>query len=186
MPEISLFFDREDERSLVEFLLARGAWLVGDMQSSPQCVEIRDLDAYIAARANQRLFFVMFDAYSECPFDLYLIPGGYYEGKYSIRQRVGGPTIDLLTSVQYHKDGDEWVSGGGVSYYPTYENTVTGEMEKPPEALVKQYKQILSHLKKNCKLIKGQSGRKYLIGPHTYQRLKEGTLRLWVKGLEVD
>ena len=183
MPEVSLFLDREDERSLVQFIFAQGGRLVSDLQSSLEYEAIREWDAFASVRNEQRLFFVLFDLYDESPLRLRMVMGGHDAGKYYVMQRVGGPVINLLTSVQYRKDDVDWVSGGGLSYYPTYENTITGEMEQAPDALVKQYNSIVSHLKKMSKSITGQSGRKYLIGPHTYQLIEDGEMKLGVQGL---
>lgn len=186
MPEVSIFFDGEDEQRLVTFILSLGARLVPDSRYERDSYEyITDWSAYEAVR-KERMFFILFNCYDECPLQMHLIDGGYYAGRYAIRQRTGGPTIDLLTCVQYIKDGKHWVSGGGYSYFKTYKNTITGEYEQTPETLVKRYKEILKELKRGATTIQGNSGRKYVIGPHTYQQLKDGKLHLGVKGLSID
>jgi hypothetical protein len=185
MPEISMFLDRDDEHSLIQFILTQGGRLVGDLQPSPDYKSIADCDTFSTVRSTGRLFFVLFDSFEESPLRLKRINDGCNSGKYYVMQRVGGPVINLLVSALYRKDNLDWVSGGGLSYYSTYENTITGEMEKPPEALVEQFKFIVSYLKERSKSIVGQSGRKYLIGPHTYQSILEGKLKLGVEGLIV-
>ena len=128
MPEVSIFFDREDERRLVTRILSLGARFVPDLNyDAPQYSDIRDLASYTIARRDARHFFVLFDCYDECPFEMCVISGGYYGGKFAIRQRVGGPAIDIAGCVQYVKEGVAWISGGSYGYFTTYRNTVTGE-----------------------------------------------------------
>jgi hypothetical protein len=186
MPEKSIFIDGVDERVVVSFMLDQGARLVASHQPRSKYSEISTWESYAAARQEERLFFVLFDCYERCPLVTHRIDGGYYEGTYSIEQRVGGPTIDLLISVQYEKEGRKLLSDGSLSYYPTYKDTRTGEMEDPPDLLIMQYKAITKELKKAGKVIRGKSGRPYIIGAHTYHALKSGSLHLGVAGLNID
>ena len=159
--------------------------MVADRQSSPDYRTIESLDEYLRLRPEQGLFFILFDSYHECPLQLTLVKKGYYAGQYFVGQRVGGPTIVFLASNERQKNGAWRISDGSLTYFPTYENTITGEMERTPEALAQQYKRIIKEAKKGSKTIKGESGRKYVIGSHTYQAIREGTLTLGVEGLDV-
>lgn len=185
MPELNTFLDLADELSLVQFILEEGGRLVGSRHPSPQYQMIRDMESYMRVRTDERLFYVLFDVYDECPLDLRRINGGYYEGKYAIMPRNSGPMIDFLTSVEYQKGGSNWVSGGGISYYPTYWNTMTNSNEKPPAALVAIYKSRVMYVKQSSTVVKGKFGT-YFIGAHTYRRIKEGDLRVAEPGLDVE
>jgi hypothetical protein len=186
MPELSLLLNSNDECSLITLLFEKGARLVADLRyDSPEYFPIRDWSKYSKARANARLFFVLFDSYEECPLKMELIRGGCFEGKYAIMQRTGGPTIDFLASVQYRKDDCDRISDGMIGYHRTYRNTITTEMEEVPKELVTIYRDVAKVLKTNYKTIKSHGSRTYLIGPHAYQLVKNGTLKLGVEGLEL-
>jgi hypothetical protein len=141
---------------------------------------------YAKARANAGLFFILFDVYDESPLRMFRIESGNYNGRYAVMQRTGGPTIDFLASVEYRKDDCEQISDGMIGYHPTYRSTITHEIEEVSKELIKLYRHIAKELKRDHKTIKGHGGRVYLIGPHTYQRIKNGTLRLGVEGLKFD
>ena len=169
--------------------------MVASGQKSGNYEPIKTWNSYQAARTgggqkwaleNEKLFFVLFDSYRECPLELHVIEGGYYSGTYSVTQRVGGPTIDLFVANIHRTDNTQVISHGFVSYYATYRNTINGEMERTPQVLLDQYKAIVKHLKKGAVTIKGYTDRKYVIGPHTYPRIKSGELVMGVKGLELS
>lgn len=186
MPQVSMFLDSEDERSLITLLFEKGARIVADLRyDGPAYHQIHDWSGYDKARGKSGLFFVLFDAYERCPLRMFRIEGGHYDGKYSVMQRTGGPTIDLLSSVQYRKDDIDFISDGMLGYHRTYRNTLTDDIEEVPDELVTLFNLVSKEIKKNCAVVKAQGGRTYLIGPHTYQRTKDGRLTLGVDGLAV-
>jgi hypothetical protein len=137
MPELSLFLDSDDERSLIMMLFARGAHLVADLRYECQeYFQIRDWSMYAKARANAGLFFILFDVYDESPLRMFRIESGNYNGRYAVMQRTGGPTIDFLASVEYRKDDCEQISDGMIGYHPTYRSTITHEIEEVSKELI--------------------------------------------------
>jgi hypothetical protein len=84
MPEISLFLDRDDELRLVTLILSQGERFVADLQSSPDYQILSDLDEFMSARKNDRLFFILFGSYVESPLKLTYIREGHFAGKYSV------------------------------------------------------------------------------------------------------
>lgn len=186
MPEISFVFDPEDERRLISTILQKGARLVADRQPLPIPEEISDFDAFVVKRRTDRLFFCVHDYYQQWPLSLKRINRGFYEGTFSVEQRIGGPAIDVLLSANYEKDGKRFVSDGSIGTYPSYENPNSGAMELPPATLTTFYRALIKQIKVDCAVIKGNSGRKWLIGPNTLRRLKTEELHFQIVGLPID
>src|SRR5581483_9472413 len=101
MPETTIIFDRDDEERLISAVLREGGRLIANRHPSQNYAEITEWDAYAGARSGERLFFLLNDAYARWPLSLTRCEGGYYAGTYSVKQRWGGPTIDLLLCVEY-------------------------------------------------------------------------------------
>ena len=184
MPDMTIIRDREDELLLVSRIFNEQGKIIPDLHYvTPHYQEIRCLNEYSNARSEAGQFFSVFDLYAQVPFELGKVDGGYYDGQYFVYPRIGGPTIDLLTSVEYEKEDTHWISDGGLSHYPSYRNTLTNEMTPAPEELKAIYKRLVKEIRRESKLIQGDSGRKYYIGPHTYERILRGELKLGVQGL---
>lgn len=95
------------------------------------------------------------------------------ETKYYIVQRNGGPTIDLFQTGLVEVEGKPALGSGSISYYPTFWNTLTEENQKPPKALAKFYRHIVSRIKANStKLVRGE--RVYCIGPGAQKLVEQG------------
>ena len=182
MPQTDFFLECDDAERVVQYIFSRGGRLVPDFNDQATPTVIHDVVTF-KQFGEQRLFFIQFDAYTRCPLELHRIEGGYYEGKYSVTQRWGGPTIDLYLPPPGVKDGVRWLRDGGISYYATYRNTVSGCDERVPEELRRIYRDIVKEIKAGARPVEGKH-RKYWIGPAAYRSLRAGS-KLNVAGLHV-
>jgi hypothetical protein len=180
MPQTDFFLDVADEERIVNFIFGLGGWIVPGFNDDDTPARICDWETYTRCKYG-KLCFILFDAYSECPLELFRVQDGHYKGKYAVRQRVGGPTIDLFSPGPYERDGTRWLPDGMIGYHNTYMNTVTQEMESVPTSLIDMYRTIVNEIKRDGYLVKGQS-RKYWLANQAYLSVKAGS-RLHVPGL---
>ena len=180
MPQTDFFLDDADEEHVVRYILSRAAYFVPNFNDRATPTRIRDWRSYVSHR-EEKLYFIVSDSYLRYPLALHRVEGGYYEGKYAVTQRVGGPSIDFYCARPYEKDGIRWLGVSSIARYVTYEDSLTNTMESPPPALIEFYRDIVRELKVGAHLIEGKN-RKYWIARQAYESAKT-TSKLHVAGL---
>jgi hypothetical protein len=184
MPETSLILDREDENHLISAIFREGGRLVRDIHPTSEYQEITTWDEFESARTEQRKFYLLHSSFQLRPLQLSCCNGGYYDGKFFVDQRYGGPTIDLALCTEYEKEDKTCISQGFIGYYPSYYLSKHEEI-KAPQALIALFKSLVSEIRGEGTVIRSSSGRKYLIGPHTASRIKAGRLHVGIHGLDI-
>lgn len=173
MPELTLYFSKKDEREFVRYVLEHGAWLVPDLDyRKPKYMVIRTEKTYQAFRRRSGLFFVLRDSYFQSPLEIGSVEK---RGKiiHYISQRNGGPTIEFLPSIEFRERAHKYISMGSIGHYPTYWNTISCSMEKPPEALRSFYKFLVKWIKRKSIRIK-PGVRTYWVGKHAVEAVRRG------------
>jgi hypothetical protein len=184
MTELGILLTSSEERSLVEFVLSKGAFLVPDIDySSGEYVAIRSLSDFLRYRAATRLFFIVHEDYLIAPLEMrQTVKGGNLV--YYVMQRNGGPTIDFLSTVEFTENSEAKVNPGYVAYHRTFWNPKIGENEKPPNSMVRLFGEIRSFIRNMATAAK-LGKRTYLIGEEMNAALKRGTKTLGIDGVSV-
>lgn len=184
MAELDILLTPTEERSLVEFVLGKGAFLVPDIDySSTEYVTVRSVDDYLRHRANTRLFFIIHEDYLTTPLEMrQAFKGGNLI--YYVMQRNGGPSIEFLSTVECIENSTTKVNPGFVAHHPTFWNPNTRQNEKPSAALIRLFGEIRSFLRSRAKAEK-LGKRSYLVGGEMMAALKNGTKTLGIDGVSV-
>jgi hypothetical protein len=149
MPEVGFFLARDDEIRLVRRMLDLGCTMAVDRQyPTPEYKTLKSLVEYLELRQKgERLFFLLSSAYGRSPLAMDRIDEGPNEGKYFIKQRDGGPTIDFFCPLPFEKDGTTYIPSGMLGYYPTFWNTLTNRNEKTPAELKRLFSALSRELR---------------------------------------
>lgn len=131
-------------------LLASSFEFVPDIFDTPQPRVYKTKEAIVDYAKQRPLWHLRHHSFSRYPLEIHRIDGGFYEGKYSVLQRSGGPTIDLSWSGVSEVGGKQFVGSGSISHYPTFWNPHTSENERAPEAQRDLYRKITKWIKAHC------------------------------------
>lgn len=176
MPEISLFMSEDDLKKIVEGLIESGCTLFPDAATNrPEAHEVNSLESFQQWREGKgvRFFFVVSSEWKVAPFEWGKIEkNGNVE--FYIRQRTGGPTIDIFAPFSFEDANSQVVLPHGfIAYHSTFWNPLKSRKERPPEALRNTYAGILRRLKIDSCELRGQH-RKYLIAKDAKAKLDAG------------
>jgi hypothetical protein len=180
MPEVDFYMNEQDERGLIESILSLSTWLVPLIRyHEAQYLVIRDIAAYEAARQQVGQFLVLHDDWITSPLQMCEFTW-QHDGKqyYFVRQRKGGPTLDLSLCTRYAKGDSQFLSSGELSYYPWYWNTQAEERQKPPDALKRAYTAIVKSIKENAQEMVSRGKQRYVISPGAARELFNGDIQL--------
>lgn len=171
MAEIKYRYSENEYLTFISYLLSNRFYLVsGVFKKTSDLITIRSYDEMLKywewlkcnpAPGSPSLY-LMHDDYVECPlFQDVVFNKAMGQDVYVVRQRYGGPTIDL-TYFPY-------VNSGTVSYYPYYYyDAVEYFRVRPPETLIQRYKDIAKYIRKTTTPIKYYN-RKIYCGPEYLQ-----------------
>jgi hypothetical protein len=184
MAELGILLTPTEERSIVEFVLSKGAFLVPDIDySSGEHATVRSLSDYLRYRAATRLFFIVHQDYLTAPLEMrQTVKGGNLV--YYVTQRNGGPSIDFLSTVEFTENSIAKVNPGFIAHHCTFWNPITGQNEKPPTSMIRLFGEIRSVIRSMAMSAK-LGKRSYLIGEEMSAALKSGTKTLGIDGVSV-
>jgi hypothetical protein len=184
MPQMSVFMSDSDIERAVSELLASGCTLVPDSPSEePKEVSIDSVNMFRLWRSdkNASLFFAVCPEWRSAPFEW-----GKFERNgrsfFFIRQKVGGPTLDLFAPPTHTApDGKKVIPHGFIGYHSTYWNPLTNQSEKPPLLLRDTYKQVTKSLCVGADRKTGMQ-RTYFVAKGAKQLIQSG----WILGPPCD
>lgn len=171
MAELNYRYSENEYLTFINYLLSNRFYLVsGVFRKTPDMIIIHSYKEMLRywewlkcnpAPGSPSLY-LMHDDYVECPlFQDVVFNKAMGQDVYVVRQRYGGPTIDL-TYFPY-------VNSGTVSYYPYYYfDDIDCAQVKAPETLIQRYKDIAKYIRKTTTPIKYYN-RKIYCGPEYLQ-----------------
>lgn len=180
MAEIKYRYSENEYLTFISYLLSNRFYLVsGVFKKTSDLITIRSYDEMFKywewlkcnpAPGSPSLY-LMHDDYVECPlFQDVVFNKAMGQDVYVVRERYGGPTIDL-TYFPY-------VNSGTVSYYPYYYyDAVEYFRVRPPETLLQLYKAITMYIRKTTVPIT-YCNRKVYCGTEYIQNIMEGSVKV--------
>jgi hypothetical protein len=139
----------------------------------------------LSVRNEASLFYLFSDSTCSSPFQT----GELKElEQYYIQQRYGGPYVMFLSHLPYEESGITMLPGGSIGYYPTYYNSVTGDLVRPSPEFKKLYRSIDAEIRRGaiCSkalCIDGRT-RDYWLTPNAQMAIRAGA-KPAVDGLEL-
>ena len=171
MPEFNFRLSNSEITDVFRYIFEQGTYMIPDMfYPSANGLLLRSPDEladYAKGNAPLKLN-ILRDDYIECPlFFRNIIKDN--QKVYYISDRYGGPTLLFLWF--------ELVNKGHCFYYPYYfYEEVDYYKHRPPEALVRLYKDIFSYIRKKSKIVKYYNRRIYC-GREYLEQVLDGTIR---------
>ena len=180
MAEIYFRCSENEFLAFTKHILSRGCYLVsGVFRVMPDLICIHNFDEMLQYWEWLKLnpspgspgLYILHQEYQECP--LFQDMGfNKYAGQqlYSIRQRYGGPSIDL----SYYT----LVGRGTLSHYPYYyyESEEHSKI-RPPEVMIQFYKDFYKYIRKTTKVIRYHNRRVYC-GLEYIRQVIDGTIKV--------
>ncbi|OUN02153.1 hypothetical protein [Alistipes onderdonkii] len=170
MPEFNFRLSDAEMDDVIDYIFAKGVYMApDDSYTTPDAKYIHSKEEYAEYEKDKITLkiFVMHDNYVECP----LMYGSFIKNGqklYYIQDREGGPHIQLLWFKR--------VNSGLWTYYPYYfYETVDYYKQRPPEALIRLYKEIVKYIQKKCVVIKYYGSRKYC-GKEYLNQIRDGLI----------
>jgi hypothetical protein len=174
MPQLDFFLVREDELRLIRLIFELGAELVvGGQHDSPKYKRLKGTIEYLEERQRGAcLFHVVSETYNQSPLAMGQVDDGPNRGRYFVRQRTGGPTIDFFSPAP--PGGDKvLLAPSMLGYYRTYLNTLTSQNENVPAELKRVFSKLAHELKRDA--VRVDTGRrKYWITPNANELRAKG------------
>jgi hypothetical protein len=170
---------------LVGWLLDQGCEFIPDLHyDSNSFQNIADLTAIQELAESVALFHVVRPDFIESP----ILPREVETTDkhfFYISPRVGGPTLQFYRGRQFEKEGNLHLSCTFLSFYPWYENSLTGAHEKPPQALRDLYAEFAKTVGKSRRKIKpGQ--RANWISPTAERLVRSGSILVGLEDLSIE
>jgi hypothetical protein len=174
MSQLDFYLDDSDVERAVDSLLSHDCYLVPDVAyDSPSVLEweLRKLDDFKSFRKSDeaKLFFALSNRVSSAPLELRPIVR-VDQTKYFIRQKTGGPTIDLYVPKIIEEHGARLLPSGFIGIHPLFWNTLTSTMEKPSADFKSIYLTACRDIKTKATRAR-VAKRTYWIGEHTKNQL---------------
>jgi hypothetical protein len=140
MPETSYLGFPSDEERLVRLAFQLGMEIVPNLRySSRELPVIGNWGDYELARLDTSLFFLFSTGTCVSPFRTERFAG---EEVFYIKQRYGGPYVMLLSYLPYDADGVTIVPASSIGYYPSFYNSLTGEVVRPSAGFKALFKSL--------------------------------------------
>jgi hypothetical protein len=175
MPQLDVYFGEEDLKRLIAMFFEMGSTVVPDLTSErPEYVEITNIESFNESRGSHSaaLYFVLNKNWNVAPLTF-----GDFEkdGKrmFFIRQRSGGPTLDIFAPYETKIDGVLTQPHGFVGIHKLFWNPSTHRNERVPENLLKTYKKVIASLKNESTKVE-RNQRSYFVTKHAKARMGEG------------
>lgn len=177
MAETDVFMSESDVDRVVSYLLRCGCILVPSaISNQPVAQNITSLRTFREFRANNRcsLFFAVSPAWTVVPFEwIKLEKNGAIQ--YAIRQKTGGPTLDILApNINEDSNSIAMIPCGSISFHTTFWNFRTSKTERPSMHLKAMYVKIVNLLKEESMRIRSTK-RNYVIAEGAILMLKNGS-----------
>lgn len=153
MARLEFYFNEDERKELINFILCSKTKIVPDiLYSTPKYKSITNLsefEYYIASGVSR--YFLFNNRYSY--EDLSFIDIDSNEGlKYKIKQRVGGPYIDLVLYFGYSSDSIIPYRMSIIDYYPKF-FSLEGHEYKASSELKDYFMSLTKFIKLRCKII---------------------------------
>ena len=156
MAELDFYFNKQEKRELINFLLENNCKFVPDNSEgglmrydSPNYKELSSMEEIEPFLEHNVMFFIIHNDYLIAPFEMEDFQKDGIN-KYYISQKYGGPSIDMCLYETAEKKQN--VPTGFVSIYPY--NIINGENIKASESLKSFYGKVVKYIKKRSKLFR--------------------------------
>ncbi len=147
MGETGFFMLQEEENELLQWLIDRGFVLVrAEKYESPAVEELNSVDE-IRSRSLNLHFFVVRHDLLKSPL-LVKRASATTSSFYYVEPKAGGPLLQLYLGQSSAVDGRRRISAGELSYYPRYDNSKTGRVEKLEGEVLKLYRECARFIRK--------------------------------------
>lgn len=167
MAEAEFFLTERNESVLIERMLADGVELIPDLlYEHQQFLRIDSVTGFREARRQTRKFFALYPQLVESPLELQFVEHREQGARYFIKQRHGGPAIDIGCAARVERGDQLFCSASTLGLYPSYWSTRDKRQHKPPAELVKKYRVWVDFLKRDAVRIAFPGARRsYWVSP---------------------
>ncbi len=185
MAEIEFFADGTEIIEGVAWLNSQRCALVPDLHyDSNEITRLNDPSRVNETAASSPHFFVIREDLLESPLSLRHVTA---EDKhfFYIDPRTGGPSLQFYWGRSFTREGREHASASWLSYYPWYEDSVTGERKKICQGLVEIYTGFGKMIRSRSRRI--QPGkRQFWITPSMEKSVRAGLILAGFESLTAD
>lgn len=174
MAQIDFFLCEEERLDLIKFAFQQRYRIVPDKHyGSGEYKVAETLEDYSSFAKDSALLFLLHDSYTVYPLVMDFIEkeGGR---RYYIKQRYGGPTIDVYSPVFGERE-NRTIGSGFIGIYPFYYAEAGGKLTPDP-ALKVQYEQWKTVVRKMGVRIK-MGSRSYYVGRRSIEKVRRGELK---------
>lgn len=185
MPENEVFATQEEIIEFVRWLLDRGCEFIPDLH-------------YDTPRFDRHTHLSTIESLSESVAQFYVIRSDFIQSPLEVREvtttdkhffyvspRAGGPKLLFHWGRNFEQNGRKHLSATDVGYYPWYENTISGEKQKPPRALRTLYSEFTRMVRQTRRRIK-PGKREFWISPKVEELIREGLVLVGLEAMPVE
>ncbi len=193
MAESRFFMTRDDSAAFVAFLIERfSAEFVPERSPDPppfpRYTTIAEVETRIDRDADNFRFAVLSPQWEQVPLAFSEIHANDGQHFFSVSQRVGGPSFDLILSRTWADEGQRWIVDGSIGDYPYYiadKAFLTDRSQyrtiDRPATMAAAHQEIKAYLRRNgCRSVCREEG-------HTGPLVLPGAIRefeagMWLRG----
>ncbi len=184
MGEIGFFMLQEEENELLQWLIDRGFVFVrAEKYESPAVEELSSVNDIRNRSLNLHFFLVRHDLLKSSL--VVKRASSTTSSIYYIEPTTGGPLLQLYLGLSSAVEGRPRISAGELSYYPRYENSKTGRVEKLEGEVLKLYRECARFIRKGRQRIQ-PTKRAYWASRAVADFVGSGGALLYFENLSVD
>lgn len=172
MAHTKFYFDKNEWQELFEYLQRTESKLIPDIFYEEQKSHIiSNFDEFIKCQKQETThFFLINEAFTLEPL---MVDLNEYtkEPKYKVRQRKGGPYIDISYYRGFAEDAIIPYKATSIQYYPNFIHFDSYNEFKASNELKEYYLNLVKFIKKRCKIV-SKNNMKYLIGYGVFKEIE--------------
>jgi hypothetical protein len=185
MAEIEFFAIEEEIGELVRWLLDRQCNLIPDCHyESSHAVRLTELPEIQRVAESAPHFFVIREDWLESSLNIREVTTAEKHFFY-VEPRTGGPTLQFYWGRHFEREGRTHLSATWLSMYNWYEDSVSGERKKLPEALRDFYSAFAKTVRAGRRKIK-PGKREFWVSPPVEDLVRAGAVLVGLEGMPVD
>lgn len=166
MAQLNFLLNKDDTVTLLNVCFQSGCVLIPSIHYDfEDYIVLNNVNDFMFFKKPVSLFLIVQQKYLMSPLRMDFFIDSLGQKKYYIVQRVGGPTIEFLSS--FSTKIPKEIKYGFISIYPFFYDNDNNKI-KPKQEVVELYKKFISVIKKNSNQIIFIK-RKYWVGEMTLQ-----------------